>query len=79
MINATIHSGAEKPPPSPDYPCLKVPASGGTPEYVVFFTNPKTGIVIASNSSAVVGSRSDNWIPDCFKRFQGSIELENAV
>lgn len=62
----------------PGYPYLgKEPDGGSGLGIIVLFTAKRTGVVVHADVAFPVGYYSESWRPECFKRFNGTVVLEN--
>lgn len=57
-----------------EYPKLMVSTTSGL---IVLFTNDKTGTVVHPNQMHHIGHWSDDWLPPCFKDYEGDLVLSN--
>lgn len=55
-----------------DYPVLMRHSST-----VVLFTSLKVGTVVVSNNKNEIGEYREDWIMDCFEKFNDKVVLEN--
>ena len=56
-----------------EYPCAKIFNDGS---FVVLFTKPETGFVIASGDVGEMFTESNGWVEENFRPFKGLIKIE---
>lgn len=78
-MKTVIHPSNEG--PKSQYPCFKRFTTGPTykRDYIVLFTSPKTGTVVAvsEDASHSIGTHSVSFAEIDFVKFQGAIEISD--
>lgn len=64
-------------PAEPMYPCLKYLGDTEDERFVVLFTEPDTGVVVAASKYRKLGEQ-DDWDENDFTPFHGTVTLSNA-
>ena len=74
MIKLTV--GEQKPQEVNQFPrlmCHKLKEN-----FVILFTSPSAGVVVAEGMDRTLGEHRTDWIEDNFEDFNGEVKLQNV-